>query len=446
MIRAANALDAARVLILAPAVARGSWKLQLAEWDDRARPVLTFPRHNRAAADRFTIPASGPLAMIVGLEWLSLRSNTAKLLDAMAAADPFDVAFVDEAHALKSPKAARTQAVYGRALDLKGAVLGNEKYRWLATATLTPLGHVGELHPHLRAIFPDVLASMFGGGVPNRIAFEDRFCRVFETRFGREIIGNNDETVGQLRDALLPFILMRRKTDVLAELPPNLTIPLSRLADRPNALGDDAERAPACRPVRNPVYATSEADRHSWMPSLVAGASGTMYLRWPGHGASRPDIALRRGLRPDQSGGRAPRTERRRAGQTGPSGPGECPARGYRRTGKSRLRRFRPEIGRHGCARPLGALSTASGSCPAAPHEHRDAAIEGRVRGNSRKWFPRASASGSDHSARVPQPVLQVGCNRFGARDRQPDVGIRRADSVGMTDEVQAEALHRNRF
>lgn len=226
MIHAANRVQARRILILAPAVARGSWKLQLAEWDDTARPVATFPRHNRPTADRFTIP-TGPLALIVGLEWLSRPDAQRHFHKAVSdCGEGFDVAFVDEAHALKNPTAARTKAVYGPKLNLQGAVLEETPYRWLATATPTPLGHVGELYPHLRAMFPDVLLDLFGGKIPNQYAFEDRFCLVFETRFGREIMGNNPATIGQLREALAPFILMRRKADVLSELPPILTIPL----------------------------------------------------------------------------------------------------------------------------------------------------------------------------------------------------------------------------
>lgn len=244
MILAANAIGAQRILILAPAVARGSWKLQLAEWDDTGRPVATFPAHNRSTPDRYTIPASGPLALIVGLEWLSLNNNKARLLDAMAGAAPFDVAFVDEAHAVKNRDAGRTKAVYGARLDLNGAILERTPCRWLATATPTPLGHVGELYTHLRALFPDVLASLFGGKVPNAYAFEDRFCRVYETRFGREVIGNKEEAVSELRDALRPHILMRRKMDVLAELPPILTVPLPLdTGSTPHGLPTDGELA-----------------------------------------------------------------------------------------------------------------------------------------------------------------------------------------------------------
>jgi len=224
MIAAANTIGARRILVIAPAIARGSWKLQFGEWDIAARRVMTYP----FTSQKDEIP-DGPLVMIVGMEWLSNKARAQQLMAAIARRTPFDVAFVDEAHGVKSPDAARTKAVYGSKLDLKNAVLSPANVtgpRWIATATPTPLGHVGELYSHLRALFPDVLAKLFGGKIPNKFAFEDRFCQIFETRFGREVIGNNPETVGELREALAPHILMRRKADVLTELPPILTVPL----------------------------------------------------------------------------------------------------------------------------------------------------------------------------------------------------------------------------
>ena len=225
LIEAANHVGAPRILILSPAVGRGSWRLQLQEWDTTHRAVATFPAHNRSTPDRFTIP-NGPLALIVTLDWLSRPESVKALRKAIALSEPFDAAFVDEAHGVKNPKAARTKAVYGPALALYGGVLEDVAYRWLATATPTPLGHVGELYSHLRALFPDVLMQLFDGAIPNQFAFEGRFCRVIETRFGREIVGNKPDTIGELRTALAPHILMRRKADVLAELPPILTIAL----------------------------------------------------------------------------------------------------------------------------------------------------------------------------------------------------------------------------
>lgn len=218
LIRAACARGAQRLLILTPAVGRGSWKLQLKEWDTAQRPVHVFP-------DMGPIP-SGPVAILVNLEWLQKAANADRLRAELAKSGPADVALVDEAHMLGNDKAQRTKSVYGKHLDLKGSVLEPVKGpRWLATATPTPL-NVGQLYPHLRALFPDVLARLFGGQIPNRFHFEARYCVVGESRFGREIYGNNPATIPELREAIRPFILMRRKADVLKELPPILTVAL----------------------------------------------------------------------------------------------------------------------------------------------------------------------------------------------------------------------------
>jgi SNF2 family DNA or RNA helicase len=115
MIAAANTIGARRILVIAPAIARGgSWKLQFGEWDITARRVMTYP----FTSQKDEIP-DGPLVMIVGMEWLSNKARAQQLMAAIARRTPFDVAFVDEAHGVKSPDAARTKAVYGSKLDLK---------------------------------------------------------------------------------------------------------------------------------------------------------------------------------------------------------------------------------------------------------------------------------------------------------------------------------------
>jgi SWI/SNF-related matrix-associated actin-dependent regulator of chromatin subfamily A-like protein 1 len=222
LIRAANKVHADRILIIAPATAKGSWRLQLAEWDQNPRPVLFYPGHKGQPQE---LP-KGPLAVVVSMEWLSRPQAYKKLIGLLAGTDPFDVAFIDEGQGLKTDTAERTRSVYGPRLDLAGAILERVKYRWIATATPTPLGHVGELYTHLRALFPDVLRRLFNGATPGKWAFVNRYCSVYETRFGREIVGNREDTIGELRAALKPFMLMRRKADVLHELPPIQAVPL----------------------------------------------------------------------------------------------------------------------------------------------------------------------------------------------------------------------------
>jgi SWI/SNF-related matrix-associated actin-dependent regulator of chromatin subfamily A-like protein 1 len=218
MIYAANKLKLDRILIIAPAIARISWKIQLEEWDTQKRPIVLYPRQPLPPADQ-------PAAVIVGYEWLS---DARRVENFRAAMDGyrFDAVFLDEGHALKTPTAMRTKNIYGPQLNLFNGVIEAISFRWVATATPTPLGHVGELYSHLRALFPDMLADLFGGQIPNQFQFENHFCNVHDGLFGRVVQGNNPDTIPALKAALAPYFLMRRKADVLAELPPILTVDL----------------------------------------------------------------------------------------------------------------------------------------------------------------------------------------------------------------------------
>lgn len=226
LIKAANHLNQSdRILILCPAIGRVSWKIQLEEWDNHQRPPVFFPnKTNLSYALTGGLP-KGPCAVIVTLEWLQSEANLKKLLKAVEASGPMDVAFVDEAHYLKNPKAQRTKSVYGDNLDLKGGAIQGTRVRWIATGTLTPI-HAGEAYPHLRALFPDVLRNLFQGKIPNAFKFEEHFCHVCETRFGRQNKGNNAANIPALKAALEPHMILRRKADVLADLPSVLTIAL----------------------------------------------------------------------------------------------------------------------------------------------------------------------------------------------------------------------------
>lgn len=213
MIGAANQVGAARILVICPAIGRVSWALQFAEWDSARRPVYQYPDGTAGL-----IP-DGPLALIVTMDWLAGKARGKNALTMLANAQPFDVAFVDEAHFLKTPAANRTRTVYGKRLDRADGVLANVPRVWTASATYTPL-HAGEIYTHLRAVLPDVLRGLFKGAVPTHHEFLERFCLLDYTPFGVRVAGNNTKTIPALRDALAPHLILRRKADVLADLAP----------------------------------------------------------------------------------------------------------------------------------------------------------------------------------------------------------------------------------
>lgn len=223
LIRAADKVGATRLLVVSPAVGRVSWAIQFQEWDTSGRLVVQFP--NQTAG---LIP-DGPLALIVTHDYLSNTARAASLMQAMMRAQPFDAVIVDEAHAFKNPSANRTQMLYGHRAMRRSGLLRPElygghdpKHVWIATATPTPL-HAGELYPHLRALFPDVLTSLFNGKMPGHVQFTEWACYVEQTAFGTRINGNRPNAIALLRQAIKPLMLLRTKADVLTQLPPLTT-------------------------------------------------------------------------------------------------------------------------------------------------------------------------------------------------------------------------------
>ena len=136
---------------------------------------------------------------------------------------PWDLIIADEAHRLKSPGAKRAQTFYRKAVRAKkeGATI------WLLTGTPAK-NHPGELFTHLRSLRPDLIMAR-GGKPMNQFQFENRYCDVKETPYGRRISGGDRRRLKELRGKLDGFMLRRRKHEVLKDLPPLIldTFPLS---------------------------------------------------------------------------------------------------------------------------------------------------------------------------------------------------------------------------
>jgi SWI/SNF-related matrix-associated actin-dependent regulator of chromatin subfamily A-like protein 1 len=214
LITAADANLAERVLIICQAISVVSWKIELPKWTKFSRDIFLLNGKNT------NIP-KGPIAVIATYDFFGTREKKA-LAKMMQGTDRFDVVFLDEVQALKSKTAKRTQAIYGARLENNGVLtrfgldLANPPKVFLSSATLTP-NSVAELYPHLRTLFPHVLQNLFNK-VATQQEFENMFCIVDTTQYGRQIRGNKRPMIPVLKQAMAPHILVRSKADVAPEL------------------------------------------------------------------------------------------------------------------------------------------------------------------------------------------------------------------------------------
>jgi SWI/SNF-related matrix-associated actin-dependent regulator 1 of chromatin subfamily A len=194
-LRAAELVQARRVLVLAPAIGRVSWKIE-------APLVTALPVRIAGPGDRPPVDLSlaDPVLLVLAYDALSNdKHGWLKFLCSMR----WDVLILDECQYLKSAGSNRTKAVYGRLISYASRV-------WCLSATPTP-NHAGEMWPHIKALWPDLVAHF------NRTTFEDHFCSVQHTPWGRRIKGSRNQA--ELRDLLAPHVLRKRKTDVFKDLP-----------------------------------------------------------------------------------------------------------------------------------------------------------------------------------------------------------------------------------
>jgi SWI/SNF-related matrix-associated actin-dependent regulator of chromatin subfamily A-like protein 1 len=207
---AAERLGLDHILIVCPAIGRVSWPIELAKWDLSQRVIVMVGR------DPLTFSSSYGKVFIVSYDLLSRGGHLAVQLDELAKAGHFDLLILDEGQYLKDTGAKRTKFVYRQ-------LSRHIPNTWVLTGTPTP-NHNGELYPHVVALFPQVARKLFpelGTRLPHRTEWEDKFCKVEVTPFGRTIKGNRNTL--DLRKALEPHLLRRRAVDVAGELPP-LTI------------------------------------------------------------------------------------------------------------------------------------------------------------------------------------------------------------------------------
>jgi len=180
---ACQRLRLSRVLIVCPASLRLNWQREAAQWIG-VTPWVLLP----GSGD---IPATG---------WAVVNYDVLKRVP--IGGRPWDCIIFDEAHYLKNIKAKRTQL----ALGLKAC------RRYMLTGTPL-LSHPEELWPLLAAVDYDTWKD--------RNAYVRRYAPPFTLRIRGQFIdryGRANEK--ELAERIRPFMLRRRKADVLPDLPP----------------------------------------------------------------------------------------------------------------------------------------------------------------------------------------------------------------------------------
>lgn len=134
--------------------------------------------------------------------------------------EEFDVLILDEAHYLKSPKAKRTKAIFGEKCDGVGGLVSRAAHVFCLTGTPTP-NNPSELWPMLRAVIPGAIEAPTKTGKMRPLPywpFVSKFCVTQDTGFGIKIIKGRNLSL--LKSSIAPFVLRRKKDEVLKDLPP----------------------------------------------------------------------------------------------------------------------------------------------------------------------------------------------------------------------------------
>lgn len=130
----------------------------------------------------------------------------------------YDLVICDEAHYLKTRDTKRTQAVFGKKCDGVGGLVEKAKHVFLLTGTPMP-NAPNELWPMLRAVMPDAIKGLKTGKPVAYWPFAMRYCKMERNYLGHDtIVGGKN--LPELRERMKPFVLRRKKADVLKDLPP----------------------------------------------------------------------------------------------------------------------------------------------------------------------------------------------------------------------------------
>lgn len=197
---ACDAVCADRVLVLCPAVARENWIREFEKWSDRGRRWKAITSSHQVAGPNQSATCSYQL---IG------KGHHVDIFD-----DEWDALILDEGHYLKEHDAGRTRAVLGNT-----GLIHHAKRVWWLSGTPAP-NHAGELWTMLFTAGRTTLGYD---------AFIRRYCVGYADGYKWRITGTNESMIPEIKRMLDGFMLRRRKTQVMKQLPPitytDVTVP-----------------------------------------------------------------------------------------------------------------------------------------------------------------------------------------------------------------------------
>lgn len=192
-IRACDLVDAENILIVCPAAMRTNWSREFVRFSNKSRIITEIKTGKHESDHGVNIISYDLLAMNEGLRRRLIERE-------------WDALIIDEAHYCKERKAKRTKSVYGygRAQGLSDRA----RYVWRLTGTPI-MNFSNELYTHLTSMGAIDMAYW---------DFVFRYCTGFEGDYGYRITGHKN--VEELKAIIDPYMLRRKKADVMKELPP----------------------------------------------------------------------------------------------------------------------------------------------------------------------------------------------------------------------------------
>lgn len=205
-IAGADFAGAKKILVVCPASMREIWRHEFKKFSDISRSVHVL--FGQTLNTKATAAGLHDTVIIASYDGATGKHfNTLMQLE-------YDLLICDEAHFLKNPAAKRTKAVYGSKGN--GGLASRSKRVWLLTGTPSP-NNPSELYPHCRVLFSEGFKNK-NGQVFDKFGFIRKFCVTVNNGFGEKIVGGKN--LPELKQRLSPFVLRRKKEDVLKDLPP----------------------------------------------------------------------------------------------------------------------------------------------------------------------------------------------------------------------------------